>query len=167
MLSLSPGRERLAVNVLGSTAAENHAAVIRAPGPRSCTLQVSVPGIPGPRDEESPGRQGYRHRGRPPPGNFEALPRQANKLANRSSALRPRVTPTFVVFDKDAAGEQAISHCVGRGLLSNGDYVVFSTVGLKESELENLYEAEVTLQAILDVVGIQLDASDLNPRRQK
>lgn len=91
----------------------------------------------------------------------------AGKLANRLSALRPTITPTFVVFDKDASGQDAISSCKDQGLIGEGDYTILSTVGMKESELEDLYEPSVTLEAILVVAGVQLKESDLNPRKQK
>ncbi|WP_186372126.1 ATP-dependent endonuclease [Arthrobacter sp. KBS0702] len=91
----------------------------------------------------------------------------AGKIANRLTALRPLITPVFVAFDKDQAGEQAIKSSIQLGLLNKSDYLVFSSKGLRESELEDFYDTSITIAAARKVTGLTLGAKDLNPRNCK
>ena len=91
----------------------------------------------------------------------------ASKLEYQLSSLRTSITPAFVAFDNDDAGRQAIKKATDAKLLALGDHVVFSSPGLKASELENLYDPLVSVQAVIDIFGITIDIKDITKKRNK
>lgn len=91
----------------------------------------------------------------------------ASKLEYQLSSLRTSITPAFVAFDNDDAARLAIQKAMDAKLLSPGDHVVFSSVGIKFSELENLYDSSITIQAVHEVLGVAINKQDLTKKRLK
>lgn len=93
--------------------------------------------------------------------------RGAGKLESRLASLQATITPSFVIFDKDQAGQRAIQSAVDSGLLTPDGYVVFNTQGMREAELEDMYSTEVTIEAVKDSLRIDISAADLGRRNTK
>jgi putative ATP-dependent endonuclease of the OLD family len=91
----------------------------------------------------------------------------ASKLQSKLASLRAAISPWFIVADNDESGRQGIEASVSGGLLAVSDYLLLTTPGMKNSELENLYAPWLTSEALRIVSGSNIADSVISARKKK
>jgi putative ATP-dependent endonuclease of OLD family len=91
----------------------------------------------------------------------------SGKLPYRLRRLEPDVCDVFVIMDGDDAGRQAIEKATSGGIIQRTSTFLLSTPGQAQSELEDLIDPTLYMDAIERDVGIILRGSRFTQQRSK
>jgi predicted ATP-dependent endonuclease of OLD family len=81
----------------------------------------------------------------------------SGKLGFKLAQYKNTIYSTHCFLDNDQAAVQAIDKAESSGLLSTSDYTLTVCKGMRESELEDLYDPEIYKNLILTNYGVMLD----------
>jgi len=82
----------------------------------------------------------------------------ASNLAYKAGLVRDALCSIYVFLDNDDASRRAFEHARSEGLLSDAEITYAIVPGLKDSELEDMYNPDSYSQLILDTYGVSLDS---------
>ncbi len=90
----------------------------------------------------------------------------ASNLAYKISSVRDSICLHHVFLDKDKAGIEAYNKAKSRGLLDDADVNFCTYPGLKESELEDLYEKKLISTLINKKYRVSLDSPTFKTKKK-
>jgi len=91
----------------------------------------------------------------------------AGNLSYKLTTLRATMAQAYCFLDADAAAVRSLEEACKGGVLYPADYCQATVVGMKEAELEDLYEPSVYFDAVKDRFDVSLRGSRFRSARNK